>query len=123
MKVMSTNEASTISLLGRQSAVEIPAITGLVTRLEQNGLVERVHDLEDRRLVKVSLTAEGKDILGSLDPVMAAFQERVLPHDEQRALIQHLQNLISHIGALDSTEAVTANPVREALRLFEHGKE
>jgi len=97
MKLLSSDEALTISLLGKQLTVEAPAITGIVTRLEQTGLVERVHDRVDRRLVKVSLTAEGKDIIGSLDPIVAAFEERVLPHDQKQSLIQQLQAFVANI--------------------------
>ena len=85
----------TMTALGRLLGVEMPAVTGIVTRLEQIGLVERVHDYEDRRVVKVSLTAEGQDIIRSLNPVVEAFQERLLPRDQQHALIHHLHGLIT----------------------------
>ncbi|MFD0868252.1 Uncharacterized HTH-type transcriptional regulator yusO [Chlamydia abortus] len=38
------------------------AITAIVTRLEDKGLIERVRDDKDRRMVYLSLTAEGERV-------------------------------------------------------------
>lgn len=51
------------------------SLTGIVDRLEERGLVERVRSQEDRRVVDVTLTADGREemrrveakLLGSLD--------------------------------------------------------
>jgi len=37
----------------------LPAATGIVSRMEERGLVERQHDSEDRRVVTLSLSDEG----------------------------------------------------------------
>lgn len=37
----------------------LPTVTGLVTRMQERGLIERVHDTDDRRVVLVRLTPEG----------------------------------------------------------------
>ena len=42
------------------------ALTQILTRMENEGIVERVHDLEDRRKVRVVLKQRGKDIITSL---------------------------------------------------------
>src|SRR5690348_7761688 len=52
-------DGQTIGTLSQKRAIDPPTMTGIVRRLEQNGLVERRHDREDRRVVKVYLTAEG----------------------------------------------------------------
>jgi DNA-binding MarR family transcriptional regulator len=39
-------------------------ITGLVDRLEPRGLVHRVRDGDDRRVVNVALTAQGHEVVG-----------------------------------------------------------
>ena len=38
----------------------LPTATGMVTRMEERGLVERTHDTDDRRVVLVRLTAVGE---------------------------------------------------------------
>jgi len=51
--------------------VKMPSMTEVVDRLEAEGFVERVRDTDDRRVVKVQLTATGKkahnDILKTRD--------------------------------------------------------
>lgn len=42
------------------------SVVGLIERAEQGGLVQRTQDTDDRRVVNVTLTREGKRILGDL---------------------------------------------------------
>jgi len=42
------------------------SVVGLIERAEQGGLVQRTQDMDDRRVVNVTLTREGKRILGDL---------------------------------------------------------
>lgn len=98
MALVEAQGEQTISALAQQLGVDAPAITAIVRRLEQSDLVERVHDLEDRRVVKVYLTAEGHDIIRSLDPVVAAFNERIVPHDQRQAFFEQMQQLIATVS-------------------------
>ena len=59
----------------------VPAMTGLLDRLEKQGLVGRERCTEDRRIVYVTLTDKASRLLGSMDG-------RVV--NEHRALIGHL---------------------------------
>jgi DNA-binding MarR family transcriptional regulator len=97
MALVSVNGEQTVSALAQHLGVDAPAITAFVRRLEQSGLVERVHDREDRRVVKVYLTPEGQDIIRSLDPVVAAFNERIVPRDQWQAFFEQLQQLIATV--------------------------
>jgi DNA-binding MarR family transcriptional regulator len=105
LSTLAANGEQTVSALGQLMAVETPAITGIVTRLEQTGLVERVHDADDRRVVKVSLTAEGRDIVQSLNPLMAAFNRQLMPPDEAQAFMHGLKTLIDRATALTPAKA------------------
>ncbi len=49
------------NLLGRMTAMDPATIKGVIARLEERGLVERVPDPDDQRRVRVSLTAHGRD--------------------------------------------------------------
>jgi DNA-binding MarR family transcriptional regulator len=42
------------------------SMTGIVDRMEQRGLVERQRDESDRRVVRVSLTADGRAMVGGM---------------------------------------------------------
>jgi DNA-binding MarR family transcriptional regulator len=63
LSLLYEHDGQTIGTLSQQRAIDAPTMTGIVKRLEQNGVVERKHDREDRRVVKVYLTDEGRDIM------------------------------------------------------------
>jgi DNA-binding MarR family transcriptional regulator len=51
-----------IGMLGENARVKRSTITDMVDRLENDGLVERTRDPDDRRIVKVRLTDKGRKI-------------------------------------------------------------
>jgi DNA-binding MarR family transcriptional regulator len=79
-------------------------VTGIVDRLERKGLVERIRQQKDRRVVSVRLTEDGKSISHSLpDPI------------ENR--------LISGLSDLDSQRIKTLNQaLKQILTLIDAGK-
>ncbi|WP_413755941.1 MarR family winged helix-turn-helix transcriptional regulator [Streptomyces sp. MMBL 11-3] len=54
------------------------ALSRLIARLDRDGLVERCLCPEDRRGVRVSLTAKGRDLHGRVLPLQRAVLERTL---------------------------------------------
>ncbi|MFI7415062.1 MarR family winged helix-turn-helix transcriptional regulator [Streptomyces sp. NPDC049627] len=54
------------------------ALSRLIARLEKDGLVERGMCAEDRRGVKVALTAKGRTLHGAVLPVQRAVLTRML---------------------------------------------
>jgi DNA-binding MarR family transcriptional regulator len=86
-----------IGTMSQKRGMDAPAATGIITRLEQQGLVERRHDREDRRLVKVYLTEEGRDISQTLVSVVEHFEQRLkqrFAEGELDHFFGHLQQLI-----------------------------
>ena len=61
--------------LGRRAGLEPSTMTGLMDRMERDGLVKRVPDPEDRRVLKIYLTESGHAIQDTVaravDRVMA----------------------------------------------------
>ena len=97
LALLYSSDGLTVGSISQRSALEAPTITGIVTRLEQNGLVERRHDCEDRRTVKVYLTDEGRTMVELLIPLLKTHYADVvgiLSEDEQRELMRMLQQLI-----------------------------
>lgn len=93
-----------IGTLAQHLDIEASVTTGIVQRLEHHGLLERVHDREDRRLVKIFLTAQGRELARALEPVAMAFHERLFQgfsSEEQQAFLTFLQHLSSNLP--DST--------------------
>lgn len=56
-------EGQTVSELGEQLYLESNTLTPLIKRLEAAGLVSRKRDTRDERVVRVSLTPAGSDII------------------------------------------------------------
>lgn len=83
------------------------SLTGIVDRLEERGLVERVRSREDRRVVEVTLTTAGREemrrvearLLGSLDLALAP-----LSTQERRELLALIRLIVDNQPAdLDHT--------------------
>ena len=56
--------------IGRRLVTPVPDITRLVDRLVRSGWARRHKDDRDRRLVRVAITATGRQLLGALDPLV-----------------------------------------------------
>ncbi len=58
----------------------VPAITGLIDRLEKQGLVVRRRCTEDRRVVYVEITEKAQGILKQIEKPLTALHKRLLGH-------------------------------------------
>lgn len=71
--------------LGRRSGLETSTMTGLIDRMERDGLVERRDDENDRRVQRINLTDKGRDVmrpaLEAVDDVLATVFEGISPGD------------------------------------------
>ena len=93
----------TIGTMSQMRGVDAPTATGIITRLEQNGLLERQHDREDRRVVKVYLTDEGRDISHTLTSLMKRFDQslkRGFSEAELDRLEEQLQQIIANVSEI-----------------------
>jgi len=61
-----TNGPQRMSDLAKQSHVTFPAMTGLVGRLHNSGMIRRVYDPKDRRTIKIELTKKGCLLVDSI---------------------------------------------------------
>jgi DNA-binding MarR family transcriptional regulator len=85
-----------ITDLAAAELVAQPTMTGIVRRLEQDGLVRRTADPDDARAVRVTLTDAGRDELAAVRSTRAAvLQERLdrLDDDALAALAAALDPL------------------------------
>ncbi len=63
-----------------------PDVTRLLDRLEQRGLVTRLRDAEDRRIVRARITEKGLDLLAAMDEPVGRMLERLLGNLGQERL-------------------------------------
>jgi DNA-binding MarR family transcriptional regulator len=103
ISLLHETDGLTVGTIGQRRALDPPTITGIVRRLEQNGLVERRHSREDRRVVKVYLTPEGQDIISSLIHVARDFQEVMtqgFSEEERQDFLVKLQQIIANVSTV-----------------------
>lgn len=62
LEVLHERDGASLSLLGRKLYFDNPTITGIVDRMERDGLVERRRIADDRRVINVFLTAKGREL-------------------------------------------------------------
>ncbi len=108
-------QEQTIGVLAQRLGVDAPAVTNIVKRLEQSGLVERVRDREDQRVVKVSLSEEGQEMVRSLQPVVEGFNGQLLPGPQRQAFIEDLQRFIARVSTVVPDSAGRFGFLREHL--------
>jgi DNA-binding MarR family transcriptional regulator len=99
LSLLLVQDGMTIGAMGQKRGVDAPAATGIITRLEQYGLVERRHDREDRRVVKVYLTEEGRDISNTLVSSVERFEQNMKRGFSESAMdrfLLQLQQLIAN---------------------------
>jgi DNA-binding MarR family transcriptional regulator len=103
LALLAEEDGVMLGALSRRRGIDAPTITGIVKRLERSGLVERRLDGQDRRIVRVCLTAEGRSCCERLAEVVGAFAERLvqgLSEADHLHLQQELQLLLSNVVAV-----------------------
>lgn len=76
------------SLVGEQLVARVPDVTRLLDRLESAGLVERSRTDEDRRVVLITITRKGLDLLSELDEPVRDLHVRQLGHMARKDLAE-----------------------------------
>lgn len=104
-RAMSTGE------LARISVTTQPTVTRVINRFESQGDVERIDDLNDRRVTLVRITASGSRLVADLIALARAHEARVLePFGAQRSadLKQALKEIVALHQPADATEEQAA---------------
>lgn len=74
------SEALTCGEIGERLVSPGPDVTRLLDRLESRGLVRRLRDEQDRRVVRARITASGLGLLEQLDGPVEAVLRALLGH-------------------------------------------
>jgi DNA-binding MarR family transcriptional regulator len=104
-----TCRMSELAEITQQSA---GTLTGIVDRLIEDNLVGRVRDVDDRRVVQVTLTASGEERLARVEQARREDMDRMLQHFRLEQLVDLdalLRLLLSGIHELLNGEALTLN--------------
>jgi len=87
------NEGVPCQTVGERLIAQVPDVTRLVDRLEQAGLARRSRTEQDRRVVLISITRKGLDLLEKLDRPLMDLHKRQLGH-MKRTELEELSGLL-----------------------------
>ncbi len=91
-------EALQCSEISQRMIQVVPAITGLLDRLEKQQLIERVRGESDRRKILVRLSSEGEALLRRLQPEVESLNKELFAHvdaEQMTTLCQLLETVRS----------------------------
>jgi DNA-binding MarR family transcriptional regulator len=94
-----------MTTLARTLDVSLPSMTGIADRMASHGLVERVRDPDDRRVVRCRLTSAGRERLVAVESMQRDRITCVLGHLSVRQLERLEVSLADLAGAFASAEA------------------
>jgi DNA-binding MarR family transcriptional regulator len=77
--------------IGERMIQVVPAMTGLIDRLEKQSLVRRERCLEDRRVIFIVLTEQGEQLLAKLDEPVVELHRALLGHLSKSELAELIQ--------------------------------
>lgn len=110
LALLEMHGAIPMSRLAEELDVALPNATGIIKRMAERGLVERAHDDEDRRIVRVDLTEGGRQLIGEME---AGRRQRMtaligaLDASQQRRLLQAVKDLHGAARKLEHNEVAT----------------
>ena len=96
---LATGEADSASALCKGISYDPGAMTRMIDRLEQKGLIRRTDHPEDRRRVGLELTAEGKAVYPKVKAALMSVQNECLrgfSKSEVRQLESLLQRMLAN---------------------------
>lgn len=104
MRLVASNEGATARTLADQLGIRPPSLSEQLDRLEERGMVRRVRDAQDARVVRVCLTDEGRAEIDRHADQMRASHASVnaLLSEEERQQFCALCNKM--IGALEGQD-------------------
>ena len=85
-------------------------MTNRLDRLEESGFIKRTHDREERRTVRIALTASGKTVIERANAERDAADAKLVPglkKTERRELVALLRKMLA---AYEAAEAADASP-------------
>jgi DNA-binding MarR family transcriptional regulator len=100
---LAAKECHTVAGLARELELDPGAMTRSLDRLEAKGLVRRERSTEDRRVVNLVMTDEGRQVARQVPPVMAEVLNnhlRGFSEDEWKQLIALLTRMVANGDAM-----------------------
>ena len=111
--------ASTASEIAREFQHDSGALTRVIDRLEQRGLLSRRRSERDRRVVELELTPEGRRTIDALLPMVVEQMNLALAPFSREEFLQFrafLTRLLDHLMRMTPAEPPDPQPPRRPVR-------
>jgi DNA-binding MarR family transcriptional regulator len=95
---ISQSQVGTASDVARRLNCDTGALTRMLDRLEEKGLIARTRSHEDRRVVHLKLTPDGERVVAFVPQVLADVMNRRL-RDFDRGEVEQLKNMLRRVVA------------------------
>jgi MarR family 2-MHQ and catechol resistance regulon transcriptional repressor len=128
LAILDADGPTPMSRLAEQLEVGFSNVSGSIGRLEERGVVTRVHDAEDRRMVLAQLTPAGVEMLRHVEETRLGHMRQLvetLTPKEQVTVLTALKTLTAahdrvHVSGEHAKDHVHAqpNPARDAKELL-----
>jgi DNA-binding MarR family transcriptional regulator len=97
--VLWERDGQTSAELGARLAIDSATMTGIIDRLERAKSIERRGDKTDRRIHRLHLTAQGRDMRAPLDDAMERLNSEIAGLlGEQSGRFHHMLRQVGEIG-------------------------
>lgn len=96
-------DGMTQSEIAEQLSVQGATVTNIVQRMEESGLIVRHRDQEDNRVVRVYLTAQGRDKERSITEQFSKLESAIFADislEERRTLRHSLRQLLKNMSSI-----------------------
>ncbi len=98
MYLLLQQDSRAVGELAEQMNVRHATVTGLTDRLVRQHLIERQADPDDRRVVRVALTAEGRRVTGEIETAARAYLDAIFERMGEKD-VQRLIDLFEQFSA------------------------
>ncbi len=107
LRVFLEMETCTVSDLSRALPFDSPRISRMVFKLSEQGIIERNRDRQDRRIVWLTLTEDGRRMMDDITRRMAAYDAELLEGispEELAAFLSTAQKILANFQAKEQTQ-------------------
>lgn len=104
IKIVASSAPIKVSDLARRMYLHPATVVGILDRLESKGLVRRTRSTEDKRVVEIDLTAQGRVVVGQAPAVAQGMLVKGLESLSQEALSRvsdGMREIVRILGAED----------------------
>jgi DNA-binding MarR family transcriptional regulator len=97
---------TTTNAVARRLGLTMPTVSGLVDKLCRAGLVERGQRADDRRVIPLSLTDEGRAVVGEIREGNRAYLDALAEHlgEDLETTTEALERLVEGINTLPAVD-------------------